>query len=170
MAQRARLKRAGGHACAVVDTRDRSTEATPAPSAVAAVQADVALLVTASSEAAQAVREVAGSDNCVDACRAETEAGLHTPPRRRVRFSEAPDVVLEVTPYCEIYGIHPRYFVFDRHYYMVPAGGPYGFVDVPAAAEVDKRLDVEEGAAGDSEWEDSDDEGEWEPPVLIHYC
>jgi hypothetical protein len=39
----------------------------------------------------------------------------------RVRFDMDACVVHEVQPYEEVYGIHPRDFVFDRNFYMLPA-------------------------------------------------
>lgn len=52
---------------------------------------------------------------------------------RRVRFNLTACTTHEVTPYSEVYGVHPREFVFDRHFYMVPAGGTFGFVGLPNA-------------------------------------
>lgn len=39
----------------------------------------------------------------------------------RVRFNLSNIVVFEVTPYSEVYGLHPREFDFDADYALVPA-------------------------------------------------
>jgi len=61
---------------------------------------------------------------------ASTESPLpESGSRRRVHFN-ADVEVREITPYSCIYGIHPREFVFGRHYCMIPATGPHGFIGV----------------------------------------
>jgi len=45
--------------------------------------------------------------------------------RKRVHMDQAAPIVHEIIPYAEIYGLHPREFVFNRHYFMVPANGFY---------------------------------------------
>lgn len=64
--------------------------------------------------------------------------------QRRVRFDLMSTQVHEIVPYCETYGLHPREFVFDKSYGMVPARGPHGFNGY--------------SAHGDTEVDDSDDE------------
>merc|ERR1719386_572708 len=56
--------------------------------------------------------------------------------RRTVSFNVALNEVHEITPYGELYGLHPREFVFDRHLGVVPSGDHHGFVDVLATAQV----------------------------------
>lgn len=41
--------------------------------------------------------------------------------KRRVRFDFGESSVHEITPYAEIYGMHPRDFVFGKGFHMVPA-------------------------------------------------
>jgi hypothetical protein len=59
-------------------------------------------------------------------------------------------IVHEIKPYSEIYGLHPREFVFDRNFHMIPA---LGFVALSAAS-----------SEADQEGEDieSDSEDEFE--------
>merc|ERR1711920_455760 len=64
--------------------------------------------------------------------------------RRRVRFDMGAVTVHEIPAYGEIYGAHPRTFVFDRHSSRVPAA-PNGFVSLQAFTgddEDDEDLDV----------------------------
>mmetsp|Transcript_16822 Transcript_16822/g.37978 ORF Transcript_16822/g.37978 Transcript_16822/m.37978 type:complete len:241 (-) Transcript_16822:134-856(-) len=44
-----------------------------------------------------------------------------TPRRRSVRFDLEAATTHEVVPYAEVYGVHPREFVFGRRFYMIPA-------------------------------------------------
>ena len=46
----------------------------------------------------------------------------------------------EVTPYSEVYGIHPRLFVFDRNYYMVPSGLRAALSEIGAYARFENNL------------------------------
>jgi len=65
------------------------------------------------------------------------------PAARRVRFAE-PDVqvVHEIVPYSEIYGLHPREFVFGRNFFMIPSGGDFGFVDFLTACRRGRHCSV----------------------------
>jgi len=81
--------------------------------------------------------------------------GLCRKPQQCVRFNLGDSSVHEVTPYSEIYGLHPREFVFDRHAYLVPAKGPFGFVGVCSndrSDEIDEEQ--EEDGSSDSEAEE----------------
>jgi len=49
---------------------------------------------------------------------------------RRVRFASAATIVYEITPCAEIYGVHPREFVFEKDYSMSPSAG---FTDIETA-------------------------------------
>jgi len=61
---------------------------------------------------------------------------------RRVRFNLSACTVHEIIPYGEIYGLHPREFVFDRNLEKVPAVGHFGFVgQAPSNAELDFMMD-----------------------------
>lgn len=72
--------------------------------------------------------------------------------RRRVRFDVSSKVIHYVTPYSEIYGLHPREFVFGRNFCMVPAA-PGGFVGLqPERHDGDAEEDY------DDEMDSSDDE------------
>jgi len=82
-----------------------------------------------------------------------------TRARKVVRIDEAAPIVIEITPYAEIYGIHPREFVFDKHYFMVPANG---FNEMAAACRRESR-DEEDS---DSDVEDCVSGSEW----CIEYC
>lgn len=57
---------------------------------------------------------------------------------QRVHFDDRATVVHEVEPYAEIYGRHPRLFVFDRNSEMIPAA-PGGFVSLQAAIGGDEE-------------------------------
>ncbi|CAE7837981.1 unnamed protein product [Symbiodinium microadriaticum] len=61
---------------------------------------------------------------------------------RRVEFDTNPCEVHEVIPYSEIYGIHPRDFVFDKYYSLVPAFQHFP-VDVLAARALLERKQAE---------------------------
>jgi hypothetical protein len=76
--------------------------------------------------------------------------------RRSVRFHVPICEIHEVTPYSEVYGIHPREFVFDRFYFMQPADGA---TDMGAAwkrrncmDEYDSDGDSDEDLLGD-DWD-----------------
>lgn len=49
---------------------------------------------------------------------------------KRVTFNEAANTVFSVTPYGEIYGLHPLDFVFDKDGSILPA---VGFTDIRSA-------------------------------------
>lgn len=87
----------------------------------------------------------------------ETEAPR--PATRRVHFAkDDTPIVHEITPYSEIYGLHPREFVFGRHFRMIPAGGDFGFVDFLTACRRGRK-----GTAGGNRIdEDSDDSYDWD--------
>lgn len=66
--------------------------------------------------------------------------------KRRVSFDIGAPSIHEVVPYSEIYGLHPRHFVFDRHSNLVPAGDPFGFTGLrtsdedPCTSEFDEEV------------------------------
>merc|ERR1711979_98778 len=60
--------------------------------------------------------------------------------RRRVRFDMGAKTVHEIPPYGEIYGAHPRTFVFDRHGRRVPAA-PNGYVSLQSVIGADEHED-----------------------------
>jgi len=81
--------------------------------------------------------------------------GLCRKPQQCVRFNLGESSVHEVTPYSEIYGLHPREFVFDRHAYLVPAKGPFGFVGVCSSDHSDETEEEhDEEGSSDSETEE----------------
>lgn len=74
---------------------------------------------------------------------------------RKVTFN-LQATVIPVTPYSEIYGVHPRHFDFDRSFWMVPSvasatSGPAAHVGVRVQLDLD-----DEGASSSS-----DEEAEW---------
>jgi len=74
--------------------------------------------------------------------------------KRGVRIDDASPIVYEITPYAAIYGLHPREFVFDGRYFMVPADG---FNEMAAACETE-WADEEDS---DSDVEDMMCKSEW---------
>jgi len=55
---------------------------------------------------------------------------------RHVSFDFEATEVHELIPYSEIYGLHPREFVFDRNFYVIPAPlGNFGFSDLLASVD-----------------------------------
>jgi len=66
--------------------------------------------------------------------------------------------VYEITPYSEIFGLHPREFVFDKFYCMLPAEG---FADVGAAWKRQNGTGEEDSDDSDSDEEDCTDACAW---------
>lgn len=62
-------------------------------------------------------------DAATSAGRAAGDFSLHY-----VRFTSYEDEVHEIVPYAEVYGLHPREFVFGKNFCLIPATGPFGFV------------------------------------------
>jgi len=80
---------------------------------------------------------------------------------RRVRFDDAATTVHEIVPCSEIYGVHPREFVFEKDYSMVPA---VGFADIATAW---KR---HQGVADDEDCDNDTDEfavDDWDEEYCI---
>jgi len=73
---------------------------------------------------------------------------------KSVRFDLASITVHEVIPYGEIYGAHPRTFVFDKDSQRIPAARG-GFVSAESVLEVEEPQ-------GDSSIFNDDDDGDWE--------
>jgi len=69
----------------------------------------------------------------------------------RVRFDLRLNSVHEVTPYMEIYGRHPREFVFGRCDEMLPAGDRFGFVGLQEEGDEAQEACLDEEAAADGE-------------------
>lgn len=74
----------------------------------------------------------------------------------RVHFDDKLDHVIEISPYSEVYGIHPRDFVFDKRYRMVPAVNHIP-VDV-IAVRYASSLEAEECADSDASASETEDE------------
>jgi hypothetical protein len=72
---------------------------------------------------------------------------------RRVHFNIGAITEYEVIPYAEIYGEHPRTFVFDRDSCKI-AAAPGGFVSLQALQELDR--DDEDGVDDLSPWLDEE--------------
>mmetsp|Transcript_22474 Transcript_22474/g.64615 ORF Transcript_22474/g.64615 Transcript_22474/m.64615 type:complete len:439 (-) Transcript_22474:99-1415(-) len=66
-----------------------------------------------------------------------TDRGAALGARRGVRFNLRSSTVHEIPAYAEIYGRHPREFVFGRHSDMLPAGDRFGFVGQQADSDTD---------------------------------
>jgi len=78
---------------------------------------------------------------------------------KRVRFNLSATTIHEVTPYAEIYGVHPRTFVFDAESRKIPAARG-GFCSAPS---------VEEEPAGlfsDASESSTEEDGGWESWLL----
>lgn len=65
-----------------------------------------------------------------------------------VCFDFASTTVHEITPYEEVYGLHPREFVFDRHFHMLPSSDAHGFVGFPDDDGEDSELEEVDDDAG----------------------
>jgi len=75
---------------------------------------------------------------------------------RKVAFDMDAVTIHQIPPYAEIYGLHPREFVFDRRYYMIPSVCALTSIGLSAVDKV---------GADDDEVEDSDSDSEndvWE--------
>lgn len=76
--------------------------------------------------------------------------------RRRQRcvcIDPLPPTIYEITPYAEIYGaLHPREFVFDRDYSLVPG---LSWTEMASASHVEETDDV------DNDTDDDEDGGWW---------
>jgi hypothetical protein len=64
-----------------------------------------------------------------------------------VKFHDPISKIYEITPCSEIYGMHPREFVFDKFYFMLPADG---VTDIGAAWKRRNFIE-EEDSDGDSD-------------------
>lgn len=69
--------------------------------------------------------------------------------RRRVRFDLDAVTLHEIPPYSEIYGVHPRTFVFDHRSRRVPAA-PSGFVSLRSVLDGDEE-EFDENASSSEE-------------------
>lgn len=89
---------------------------------------------------------------------------LARPRTRRVRFVEGAAEVHEIVAYSEVYGVHPRDFVFTRGYHMVPA---VNFVPIDVlAARFREGCAPGQASAPEPEDEEAvesdDEESDWE--------
>uniref|UniRef100_A0A7S1S6B3 Uncharacterized protein n=1 Tax=Alexandrium catenella TaxID=2925 RepID=A0A7S1S6B3_ALECA len=76
----------------------------------------------------------------------EQDAPAKSRKDRHVHWDDDESTWFHITPYAEVYGIHPRLFDFDKNYYMVPCMGL-----TPSALAL-SRLNSED----DEDEEDSD--------------
>jgi len=84
------------------------------------------------------------------------------PSPRHVCFALEANTIHEIMPYEELYGLHPREFVFGRNFCMIPAGGDYGFVDFLTAHRRSLRAEAGQDDSESEEEIDSDsDEEDW---------
>lgn len=65
--------------------------------------------------------------------------------RHAVSFDLDSVVCYEVPAYSEVYGAHPRLFVFDKHGGMIPAG-PGGFNTLEASNELEEGVSIQDEA------------------------
>ncbi|CAK0828929.1 unnamed protein product [Prorocentrum cordatum] len=142
--------RCGARACEVgcppEGQRSADQSAEGRPSAAAAAQDAAARAALAVLERIR-LRAAGGEAALPDPATAApgepaTPAPVSAPPAprpgRRVQFDLERVVEHEVVPYCEVYGLHPREFVFDRRFNMVPAGDRFGFVGLPGGDDSDE--------------------------------
>jgi hypothetical protein len=80
---------------------------------------------------------------------------------RHVRLDLSTTVIHEVTPYAEIYGVHPREFVFDKDSQMIAAARG-GFVSAGFTIPTEDELDCD----SEEECEASEEDGDWESWLL----
>lgn len=122
----------------------------------------------AADAAAALLRRLAGAraDSSMESVAKLLDATTPAEPRRRRTVVEAADAlevsgslrfnlndeILEVPAYGEIYGLHPREFVFDRDGSLLPAAGPHGFNSMASVLG-----DVE----GNEDDESDDDSEHW---------
>lgn len=96
--------------------------------------------------------EVTASDGCARCCSSTHTSGERSGAgdvlRRRVRFEMASVAVHEIVPYSELYGVHPRYFDFDKNYYMIPA-----FIRGPRRAALVGMDDEDSDGSSDDEFD-----------------
>jgi len=80
---------------------------------------------------------------------------------KRVRFNLEDTSIEFITPYAEIYGAHPRTFVFDKDSLMIPAARG-GFVSADYVMGAEEELDDDD----DDDCETSQEDGGWESWLL----
>jgi len=80
---------------------------------------------------------------------------------KRVRFNLEDTSIEFITPYAEIYGAHPRTFVFDKDSLMIPAARG-GFVSADYVMGAEEDLDDDD----DDDCETSQEDGGWESWLL----
>mmetsp|Transcript_72549 Transcript_72549/g.132605 ORF Transcript_72549/g.132605 Transcript_72549/m.132605 type:complete len:250 (-) Transcript_72549:31-780(-) len=80
------------------------------------------------------------------------------PPARRVRFDLAGSTTHEVTPYSEVYGMHPRDFNFGR-IFPAPAAGLCDKNNIDSWIIRTKAKVREDLVCGDSDDSDEEDDG-----------
>mmetsp|Transcript_69337 Transcript_69337/g.123507 ORF Transcript_69337/g.123507 Transcript_69337/m.123507 type:complete len:198 (-) Transcript_69337:77-670(-) len=102
-----------------------------------------------------------GSACAPSATAAPTSVAATAPLARHksVRFELDLSTLHEITPYAEIYGLHPREFNFDRSYHMVPA---FAFNPQACFAEADS-----EDCAEDSDDDDDQDDDDWTSVCIL---
>mmetsp|Transcript_126932 Transcript_126932/g.353489 ORF Transcript_126932/g.353489 Transcript_126932/m.353489 type:complete len:256 (-) Transcript_126932:144-911(-) len=74
---------------------------------------------------------------------------------RHVHWDEEESVWYRITPYAEVYGLHPRLFDFDKSYWMVPSKGfPDPSRIVGTLGAIGSVTDEDEESSSDSELEE----------------
>lgn len=81
--------------------------------------------------------------------------------QRRVTFATGLNTIHEITPYSEVYGVHPRTFNFDRH---IPSQAWHFVAPTNTLFDTDTDLD------GDADDEEEEEEEEEEQPCIFQMC
>jgi hypothetical protein len=81
----------------------------------------------------------------------------------RVRFDLDAITIHEVVPYSEVYGLHPREFVFEKNFYMTPSGGTFGFASLHESAQDDDASESDDSDS-DIDWLNADNDGYFDEP------
>jgi hypothetical protein len=82
--------------------------------------------------------------------------------RKHVNFNLDSCSVYEITPYAEIYGLHPREFVFGKDYCILPASK---FADIGTALR--RSMCVMDEEDRDSDEDEEFDASEWDEEYLV---
>lgn len=80
---------------------------------------------------------------------------------RHVRFNPDPPTVHEIIPYSDIYGIHPRDFVFGRGFHMIPAYQSIPVDVLHSQATGYNEDSAEESDSSEDDFASEDGNNEW---------
>eukprot|EP00929_Paragymnodinium_shiwhaense_P016990 TRINITY_DN125801_c0_g1_i1.p1 TRINITY_DN125801_c0_g1~~TRINITY_DN125801_c0_g1_i1.p1 ORF type:complete len:242 (+),score=37.05 TRINITY_DN125801_c0_g1_i1:93-728(+) len=134
-------------------------------------KAQQAAVETTPAEDAVVVGDQTGTVKPVECDRADFCAAMDAPASREVFAENSKErrtvsfmdtvTIYSIPPYAEIYGLHPREFVFDRKYSMIPAGCTLTCAGLSAVDKEGAEDYVEESD------DDFDDDGPWEVEELF---